>query len=71
MARYCVNTNEQYGSNDHEVHNLEAGCPTLPRPEHRLDLGEHTYCRTAVIAASTIDPTADGCAHCAPDCHTS
>lgn len=70
MPYFYVNTNAQYDTGDHEVHEKDM-CPTPPKPENRHDLGWHTSCHGAVAAAKATHPTADGCAHCCPDCHTS
>lgn len=70
MANYCVNTNAQ-PNGDHEVHNLDANCSYLPDPGNRKNLGEHSTCHTAVAQAKVTYPKADGCGHCAKECHTS
>lgn len=31
MPNYCVNSEEQANSRDHEVHNLDAGCNYMPQ----------------------------------------
>lgn len=69
MPQYCVNmkTDKQ---GDHEVHRLDT-CNRLPEPEHRLDLGWHSGCRSAVEQAKKTYPTANGCYYCSPECHTS
>lgn len=66
MAKYCVNRNAQ-PNGDHEVH--KQGCSYWP--SNRIDLGEHTTCRTAVTQAKAYYPKSNGCAFCSPDCHTS
>lgn len=68
MALYYVNKNAQ-SNGDHEVHKFD--CSFLPSPENRRYLGDFPSCRPAVAAAKKIYPTADGCAHCSPECHTS
>lgn len=71
MPRFCVNTNAQYGSNDHEVHDttIERWC--LPDPSNRRDLGIHQDCRSAVAQAKRAHYSdSNGCKHCAPACHT-
>jgi hypothetical protein len=71
MSKYCVNSEPQ-PTGEHEVHNLDAGCPTLPAPEHRIALGEHPNCQSAVAAAAARlwPEEVDGCFHCALPCHT-
>ena len=32
-------------------------------------LGDFNHCAYAVVEAKKIYPTADGCAHCSPECH--
>jgi hypothetical protein len=69
MARYYVHTKKD-DDGDHEVH--DSNCSWLPKPSHRVDLGYHTHCSSAVKAAERkgYKPT-NGCAHCSEDCHTS
>lgn len=67
MSRFYVN-NQSQPNGDHEVH--EKGCYWLGLANSTSDLGEHATCRTAVAAAKAIYPTANGCATCAPVCHT-
>ncbi len=67
--RYYVNSNRQ-PNGDHEVHK-ETGCPTPAEPENRRYLGEFTNCADAVREAKKIYSTANGCANCSPECHTS
>ena len=69
MARFCVNRNAQ-STGEHEVHNLTARCSYLPQPGNRISLGEHSNCRGAVAAARQHFTNVDGCAYCAPACHT-
>lgn len=66
MHCYTVNKNAQ-PSGDHEVH--KDGCHYLPEWENQLPLGAHESCRTAVEKAKKRYPTADGCAHCCPECN--
>lgn len=68
MAQYCVNARPQ-STGEHEVHNLET-CPVLPEPRNRIPLGNHATCHGAVKKAKEQFPTADGCRHCSPQCHT-
>jgi hypothetical protein len=70
MPNYCVNTNAQSGSNDHEVHDLASTFGCLPAPANRRDLGAHADCRSAVRTAKTHYADVNGCAHCCPACHT-
>jgi len=67
MTPYYVNKNPQ-PNGDHEVH--ESGCEWMPEPQNRQYLGDFSNCHPAVVAAKKIYPTADGCAHCSPECHT-
>jgi hypothetical protein len=69
MTRYYVNTNAQ-ANGDHEVHKAE-GCPTPADEENRFYLGDFASCREAVTEAKKHYAKSDGCAFCAPDCHTS
>jgi hypothetical protein len=67
--RYYVNTNPQ-PNGDHEVHKDDPNCPTPAAPQNRRYLGDHPSCYTAVIQAKLVYPTANGCAYCSPQCHT-
>ncbi len=68
-SSFCVNRNAQQ-TGEHEVHNLDASCPHLPKPDNRRDLGSHPSCGEAIIAASELYENVDGCAYCAPKCNT-
>lgn len=68
MPRYYVNSVAQ-ANGDHEVHQ-ELVCPTPALAHNRVPLGEHLNCRTAVDEARRLYRTANGCAFCAPTCHT-
>lgn len=68
MALYYVNKNAQ-ANGDHEVH--KSGCSYMPSPENRMFLGDFSSCHGAVREAKKTYPTADGCYHCSPACHTS
>ncbi len=68
-SSFCVNRNAQQ-TGEHEVHNLDASCPHLPKPDNRRDLGSHPSCGAAVIAASELYNNVDGCAYCSPQCNT-
>ena len=70
MPEFCVNTNAQPGSNDHEVHDLSADCDYYPEPANRLSLGNHSSCSSAVDAAKKYYDDVNGCYYCANDCHT-
>lgn len=70
MANYIVNRTAQYGSGDHEVHNLDANCSHLPSRENQLALGEHSTCSSAVQAARRYYSDVNGCYYCAYACHT-
>jgi len=69
MPRFCVNKNAQ-STGEHEVHNLDANCSYLPEPNNQHQLGSHASCGAALIEARTVYSNVDGCAYCAPDCHT-
>ncbi len=68
MAAFYVNTNAQ-DNGDHEVH--EEGCQWMPLDQNRRYLGDFDDCVPAVQEAKRTYPTANGCATCAPSCHTS
>ena len=70
MPQFCVNRNAQ-SNGDHEVHDVSSGSWCLPAASSRLDLGHHVSCSSAVQAARTYYKQVNGCAWCAPDCHTS
>lgn len=69
MARFCVNKNAQ-PTGEHEVHNLDVGCRFLPLQENQQPLGNCTTCFEAIEKAKTFYFDVDGCAFCAPACHT-
>ena len=69
MLNFCVNNQSQLNG-DHEVHNLDAGCRYLPAMGHRVPLGQHASCQSAVSAARRHYPRANGCFYCANSCHT-
>ena len=69
MPRFCVNTNAQ-STGEHEVHNLDAGCEHLPDPKNRHQLGSFISCSGAIAEAKKTYNSVDGCAYCAPECHT-
>lgn len=66
MEKYYVNKRPQ-PNNDHEVHTLK--CHVLPNEENRIFLGVFDNCHEAVELAKKTYPTADGCVHCAKECH--
>jgi len=68
MARFYVNKQAQ-PNGDHEVHQ-ETGCPTPAAPHNRQPLGDHSSCFGAVQEARRYYRQVNGCAHCAPACHT-
>jgi hypothetical protein len=68
MRKYYVNKNTQ-SNGEHEVH-ME-GCSYLPKPENRIDLGNHYSCQTAVKAARNYYYNSNGCYYCCLACHTS
>ncbi len=71
MPNYCVNSNAQ-SNGDYEVHDLDANKWCLPAPSNQVALGFHGSCSSAVTAAKNAGyRTANGCARCAPACHTS
>ena len=71
MPNYCVNKDAQSGSRDHEVHDLASTKRCLPDPSNQIALGSHPDCQSAVQAAKQHFDDTNGCAYCAPDCHTS
>ena len=68
MASYYVNQTAQ-PNGDHEVH--REGCYWLSLATYTRYLGNFSSCGPAVAVAAVIYPTANGCAHCSPLCHTS
>ena len=68
MSDYYVNRNAQRNG-EHEVH--EATCYWLTLVRSRLFLGAFATCNGAVTKAKQTYPTANGCFHCSPNCHTS
>ena len=67
MAQYRVNNNADIHG-DHEVHS--EGCHLWYFLTNYQSLGDHGTCYTAVAQARTVWPTANGCIHCSPACHT-
>lgn len=68
MDRYYVNQTAQTNG-DHEVH--KQGCFWLSLARATHDLGYHSSCTSAVLAARGLYSRTNGCATCAPACHTS
>lgn len=69
MPNYCVNKVAQTNG-DHEVHNLDGGCRYIPAPANQVPLGWHGNCQGAVREAKRYYTQSNGCAFCAPSCHT-
>jgi hypothetical protein len=67
MPSYYKNRNAQWNG-DHEVH--KDGCSWMPSRENQQYLGEFQSCYGAVAKARETDPSADGCIHCSPACHS-
>jgi len=70
MPYFCVNKNAQPGSGDHEVHDTASTKNCLPLQANRLALGYHSSCSSAVREAKRYYTDVNGCAYCAPACHT-
>ena len=68
MPHYCVNRRSR-SNGEHEVHNLDSGCPYLPDILNQIPLGHHETCATALQAACLLFDTANGCYNCATECH--
>jgi hypothetical protein len=66
MANYWVNNNAQ-ANGDHEVH--KDGCTWMP--SSKTYLGDFGSCQQAVVKARQVYRQSNGCAFCAPGCHTS
>ena len=69
MPNFVVNRSSQ-ANGDHEVHELNSGCPWLPNIENQVSLGWHSNCQSAVIRALLLYPRSNGCFWCARPCHT-
>ena len=67
MPVYYVNKNADRNG-FHEVH--ESTCNWMPDPDNAQLVGVFPSCGPAKAEAKKIYPTADGCAHCSPACHT-
>lgn len=71
MPNYCVNRNAQSSSRDNEVHDLASTHGCLPIAANRVGLGSFVSCSGAVAEAKRLGyNNANGCAWCAPACHT-
>lgn len=70
MRTYCVNKNAQ-ANGDHEVHDVTAKMWCLPEAVNQQNLGYQDDCSAAVRAARAYYSKVNGCAYCAPGCHTS
>jgi len=71
MPNYCVNSNAQPDSGDHEVHDLASTQDCLPAEANQVALGNHPNCSDAVDEAKKYYDDVNGCFYCANDCHTS
>ena len=67
MKQYYVSTQTQ-SNGDNEVHT--DGCTFMPLPLNRINLGEHSSCTTAVVAARKYYRQVNGCKYCCNACHT-
>lgn len=65
MDNYYVN-NKAQPTGEHEVH--KEGCTYFP--SDKTYLGSYSNCQDAVKEAKNHYSNVDGCAFCAPDCHT-
>lgn len=70
MPRFCVNSFAQRVSGDQEVHDVASTFGCLPDPDHRVALGPFASCSQAVDAPRKFYRDVNGCASCAPYCHT-
>ena len=69
MTQYYVHTYKD-DDGDYEVHKPE--CNWLPKPDHRVYLGEFSKCSSAIVEAENRGfKPANGCYHCNRECHTS
>ncbi len=68
MEKYYANSQAQK-TGEHEVHRQI--CDRLPLLEHRIDLGRHMNCDSAMKVAKKKLNTdnVDGCAYCCPRCN--
>ena len=65
--KYYVNT-ETKDDGTHVVHRED--CQFLPNEDKRKALGDYAKCETALEHARDEYSDVNGCATCAPDCHT-
>lgn len=68
MPEYVL-CNRAQGNGDYVVH--ERACKWAPKPTDAHPLGFHASCHGAFIQAKAIEPQANGCKLCCPDCHSS
>ena len=66
-SHYWVN-NTRSNEGDHEVH--QQGCYWLGIAHNTTYLGVFEGCYGAVAEAKKTYPSANGCKHCSPLCHT-
>ncbi len=64
--RYYLSKKKEF-SEEHEIHT--ASCIFLPKPENRIDLGEHETCPQALRVAKTYFKHINGCFFCSGPCH--
>ncbi len=74
MPQYCLNSNPQTESGDHEVHQIwPQACTRLPERRNQIDLGHHINCHSAILDAKERYPLIasriDGCFYCSGECH--
>jgi hypothetical protein len=70
MPIYCVNKNPQ-SNGDYEVHDISSTKDCHPASANQYHLDYHPNCSSAVGKANATGyAPANGCAYCAPDCHT-
>lgn len=70
MPYYYVNKNKQ-SNGDNEVHRTdELNCQNPALQSNRISLGWHSDCNGAVNKARELGYRANGCYHCANNCHT-
>lgn len=70
MATYYVHRYVD-AQNDHEVHRSDCYLLQQHNLQNFVNLGDHPGCYSAVLAARRQGYTrANGCVHCARECHT-
>jgi hypothetical protein len=67
MPEFYVNRNAQI-TGEHEVHQKDA-CPYPPDLANRVGVGWHASCHGAILAATSIYSSVDGCYWCCNTCH--